>query len=425
MSDHSKALVPIDSWAYCAPELLAVGRVIDVGQLAEALVYYDQVLVSVETPAQFAALCDWFICQERFDTLLALFRDGTLQVYEYSFAIAPVMMDGRYVLWNLQDECQKQPDTFEQRFLYHPDIERVIKKANQRKRLYEALRGRVIEAKADDFGEAVQEARADGANANRNALIVQAFIDELYRFKSLGRPPTVTCSVVTIRKDLHAVTYNQDFAKIRKILGDQLTWHDGSPIAGGAACNRLILSAARLGCDLYLARPMSSLAGDKLYESAAAIKKTGDVIESLEASVEFPDVRALVNDGRLDLDAVLDLRSRSERFRKWLQSEADRDRDALIAYHNEVAKDAGFKAVGVRALRMFGFVGPGALAGAVGGAFAGATAGIIGGVLGGVVSYTADIGAKMAASWRPVVFGEWMKSRVAKLDAGRSGRAGD
>src|SRR5258706_14355631 len=90
MSDHSRVLVPIETWCYNAPELASRGITVDLGQLAEALIYYEQVLLNVTTQPQLAAVLEWFIRQDRFNEFLALCRDGTLQIYEYSFATAPI-----------------------------------------------------------------------------------------------------------------------------------------------------------------------------------------------------------------------------------------------------------------------------------------------------------------------------------------------
>jgi len=164
---------------------------------------------------------------------------------------------------------------------------------------------------------------------------------------------------------------------------------------------------------------MSTLVGDKLFESTRSIHKSTDVIESLKVSVEFPDVRFLVNEGRLDFNDVMLLRKQAKKFRSWLQTEAERDRDAIIAYHHEVAKESRLTSLGRKTLDMFGFVGGGAIGGAVGATMAGTPGAAIGGAVGGAISYFADVAGKIGSDWRPVVFGEWMKERISQLDKGR------
>lgn len=72
-SDHSRTFVPIESWCFASPELLSRGISIDIGLLAEALIYYDQVIFNVANQTQFASVLEWFIRQNRYDDLLALF----------------------------------------------------------------------------------------------------------------------------------------------------------------------------------------------------------------------------------------------------------------------------------------------------------------------------------------------------------------
>lgn len=421
LSNHSRALVPIESWSFNAPDLAARGIPVDLGHLAESLIYYDQVLFTTANQPQFARVISWFKDQGQFDTFLSLVSDGTLGFYEYSFASAPIYdpQADRYMIVNIQDQAQIEPNSFEERFLYHQDVENVVQKGRQRKKLYEAFRGHVIEAKADSFAQSIEEARKDFADAERNALTIQAFIDEFYIVKKLGPPPKIACVVVENADKSHTVTVNVDYQKIAALGGQRLIWDKGTSLAGSANSHRFLQSASMLGCDLYLAQPMSRLVGDKLYESARAVNKPGEIIETLKSEIEFPNVRTLVNDGRLSIEGVLELRKRAKRFRDWLQYEGDRDRDALIAYHHEVTKESGMTAAGKKALNLFGFVGGPTVGAVVGEAFGGPPGAVVGAAAGGAVSWIADIGSKIGGNWRPVVFGDWYRDRIAELDLAR------
>ena len=57
--------------------------------------------------------------------------------------------------------------------------------------------------------------------------------------------------------------------------------------------------------------------------------------------MEFPDIRKEVNDGNLDAASIIEIRGNATQFRTWLQSESVKDRDAIIYYHQEVAKRSG------------------------------------------------------------------------------------
>ncbi|HWP93383.1 MAG TPA: hypothetical protein VNN20_14410 [Thermodesulfobacteriota bacterium] len=80
MSDHTTALVPLESWCYNSPELRASGKSIDVGLLVEALIYYDRVIVNVGNQPQFAELLNWFIAQKKYNDFLALVNDGVIRI---------------------------------------------------------------------------------------------------------------------------------------------------------------------------------------------------------------------------------------------------------------------------------------------------------------------------------------------------------
>ncbi|MFQ5568291.1 MAG: hypothetical protein ACE5G0_01365 [Rhodothermales bacterium] len=151
---------------------------------------------------------------------------------------------------------------------------------------------------------------------------------------------------------------------------------------------------------------MSVLVGNKLYEGSR-VAKLGQTIESLESIVEFPDVRSLVGRGDLTWSDVLRIRRKAVKFRRWLQQESDRDRDAIIAYHHEVAKESNLLRASRKGLSIFGVLG-GAAAGAV-------LSGPLGAVVGAGGGYLLDLAAKIGSEWKPVVFGNWMKKRIEKI----------
>ncbi len=189
MSDHTTAIVPISTWCFNSPDVRADGRSVDIGLFAEALIYYDCVAVNVSSQPQFAEFLRWFLDTGCFDDLLALLREGAVKIYDYSFATLAIEKEGVYSLINIQDQVQAEPGTFEQRVLYHQAVESTLPNARLRERLYKAVRGNVIEAKAADFSKAVENAREDLRDPRRTGLIIQSYVDELYRFRKLGQPP--------------------------------------------------------------------------------------------------------------------------------------------------------------------------------------------------------------------------------------------
>ena len=416
MSNHTTALVPIEAWCFNSPEVRYKGKHIDVGLFAESLIYYDRILLSVGNPSQFAELIKWLIENDNYQQFIDLLNEGIVKLYDFAFLTTAINKNGVFSVWNMQGPIQAQPDTFEQRYLYTKKIESCIKKARHRVHLYDAIRGNVIEVKADAFGSAVENAKADHVNAQRNALILQAFIDELYHFRKLGKPPTIEAKTISSPdKTKHKITWNIDFKYISEISGKNLNFHDAVPLIGGANSNKLLLAASDLKCDIYLGQPMSSLIGDKLYESSHTIVKSGNVMEILKEKVDFPDLRYFVNENELSLKEVLKIRKKARRFREWLQVESDRDRDAIIAYHHEVAKESGLINYSRKAINLFGVLGGGAAGSFLGSSISGPAGATIGGIAGSGVGYLAGIASKLGSDWKPVIFGNWAKDRIEKL----------
>ena len=415
MSDHSAALVPLEAWSYSSPDVCLQDRSIDIGLLAEALIYYDKVIVNVANQPQFAELLGWFNQQDEFSTLLGLFADETVQIYDYAFATTAVRLPGgAYDLLNIQDEIQAEPNTFERRFLYHADVGEVLNNVRQKKQLYMALRDRVIEVKATDFGAGVAAAKEDLFDPRRCSLVLQAFLDDLYSIRGLAEVPQVAATVEQVEGGLRTIHWGIDLDALAGLSG-KLRFHGGTPLTAAAVSNRFLWSAANLGCDLYLGSPISCLIGDKLYESSIRADKTRGLIQELEARVEFPSIRRLVNEGKLDVKDIMRIRDNASRFRNWLQQEAERDRDAIIAYHLEVAKESGLEGAGRKTLRLFGSVSGAAAGGIVGTAVGGVPGTVAGAAVGGAVGFVSDVASKFGSGWRPVVFGNWLRERIEKV----------
>jgi hypothetical protein len=176
--------------------------------------------------------------------------------------------------------------------------------------------------------------------------------------------------------------------------------------------------------DLYLGSPISSLAGDKLYECAKAVRLE-KIIDELKAEVAFPDIRALVNTGVLPFSEVLQCRKRSGNFRRWLQDESERDRSALVAYHDEFGQNSGLARAGRKALQLFGIFFAGSAAQAITSSLDASlsnadpiskvtfTAGGAGAAA--LLAYAFQIGTAFR-EWKPVVFGKWLSDRIKRIE---------
>lgn len=402
-----------------SPALRAAGREIDVGLLAESLIYYDRILLNFANQPQLAALLRWTKQENAYEDFLSLVMDGSVLIYEYSFISAPVLRDDRYVFLNIVTPIQATPDSFKQRYLDHADVRAVAPESEEHWRLCRAFRDRVIEVKADQYGAAIENARAEHVDPRRAALIMQAFVDEVFDYRNLGAPPQVEVRVIPGSDQSVDVVYNVDFNDLSSRAGEALNFGPATPLQASVISNRLTWSAATEQCDLYLPSPISSLVADKMYEAVRTTNGTKDIINQLKVDVEFPDVRRLVNASRLPFKEVLRIRKKADRFRHWLQNEAGRDRDAIIAYHHEVAKESGLLGLGRKSLNLLGILGGAALGGALGAATSDPVKAAVGGAAGSAAGFLANLGSRIGAEWKPVVFGNWMKDRIERFLASR------
>lgn len=434
MSDHSLAFVPLGAGYHQSTDVFARGRPIDTGLLAEALIYYDRVLINVDNPVQFSQLISWLIQQGlSVPNIIALFRDRVFGIYDFAFTTNPYVdfhpPDGIQIhgLYNFQDATMQQPNSFFKRYIEFEPLRECFENREQFEEFVAALEGRVIEVKADEIGaEAINNAYQDFLNPKRSALMAQQLVNEIYRIKRLGKPPKISVEVKDLGEGEFSVNCSVPLNRLPAVeVETNIKAAETIPLSTAAQANKYLWASNRTKCDLYLARPISALVGDKLFEAEeTAVKskiKTQNVIEELELRVEFPDLRRHVNLDKIDFNRVLDIRKKAKKFRQWLQSEGDRDRDAIIAYHREVAKESGFSNIARRGLRLFGVLGGAAIGATIGADPAiGAAVGVVGGavVQAGAeesVKYLFDLSASVGAEWRPVVFGDWYSGKIAVL----------
>lgn len=426
-TDHGLALVPLGSGYHQSTDVFARGRSVDTGLLAEALIYYDRLLITVDNSDRFADLIGWLIQQGlRAADLIEMFRDGTLCVYSFAFTTNPYVEfreDGAVQIHQLLNVVN-QNSSFEQ-FLSSEKLKSCFPDTAQFNEFCRALEGRIIEVTAEDIGaEAIDNAWRNFLNPERNALIAQQLVNEIYRIRRLGKAPKVSVNI-RASDGGHEIRWNIPLHRLPAVETEtNIAAAATLPLSIAAEANKYLWTARRSKCDLYLAKPVSVAVGDKLFEAVDMESSSGtkirNVIEELEIKVEFPDVRRLVNDDRINFDQVAIIRKKAQKFRGWLQTEAERDRDAIIAYHSEVAKESGFAGMARRGLKLFGFVGGTILGGAIshdpGGSAIGGIAGHLAqkGVAKGV-EYLFDLGANLGADWKPVCFGEWHKRKIEKL----------
>jgi hypothetical protein len=410
---HDRVLVPIEVWEYNSPGLIG-RRSADLGLVAEALIYYDQVSVNPGTERQLDELVRWFVSAGRFNDLLALLEDGSLHIIHYSVTAA-VSHDGIYNIWNIQDQEQATGPDFMSRIAYRLRLEDILN-TKRRARLFRALQPVVTELKANDFEVPVVDARAALQDPARDDLLIQAVFDEVYREYGVDAP-VINCSVTSAANEQFTITANVDFNVLKEMTGGRVNFRPDLPIIGEAQSNRLLWTASEQDLDLYCGDVMGTVIGNKMETVDLQLSSHQGLVENLELQVDFPDIRAGVNSGQLDLGLVLEARKRGARFRQWLQREAERDRDALVAYHNEVAEASGLRQGVARALRLFGYVGPIA-AGSVAVVAPSVETGLLTVAAGGSSPFVVGLANRVAADWRPVVFGNWLRRKARGSQVG-------
>lgn len=413
MSDHTTTLVPLDTWHYMSPGLYYKGKSVDMGLFAEALIYYDRVLLIPSNPFCFADFISWFEEQNRLGDLIALLEDGTIEFYYYSFLTSLLKKEGGVEIKTFQVQKADQSSVFLEQCVCPPNLSHNWPNTKQKSELYQAIAGHFSEVKAQDFEHAIRNALTDYNEPERCALLLQALFDEIHTFVGLRKSPEVKAKVIK-HEDQLRVSWNIDFDSVNQIMGEDLRLEPALPLLAATRCNQFLWSAAQLKCDLFLQAPISSIAGDKLYESSQNLIKTKDVIEQLEAKVEFPDIRNFVNSDQIDLKEVLEWRKKGRRFRKWLQDESDRDRDAILAYHFEAAKESGWTRGQRKTLAILGVLAGAGASAAVGDMVAGVPGAILAAAAEGGLVYLFDLASKFQGDWKPVVFGNWAQDRIRK-----------
>lgn len=461
MSNHQAALVPLGTGLFQSPGLLAKGRRADTGIFAEALLYYDTVYVHVDNPEQFAAFIGLLIQQGMsFRNLNRLVKDGVLRFVRTTW-VMPFMGTGHpdiiTSLYQIQESGCEESDYFFKRFVefenvknaFYSSIGTLDSKALEEFRRSAKESAIVLSSNEVDDG-VITNAYDDCLNPDRYALIARALYQELYKVGGLGKLPRLQATI----RELNSSNIDEIARAGSTILGrekdsgvvsvyelalsphiDAIPSPENSenrstfphvPVVLAGVSNLYINAAARLGADLFLPEPISRVVGNKLYEitevEIARPNKISNIIEGLEAKVEFPDLQKMVNEDRVDFEKVLEIRDKAQKFRTWLQSESDRDRDAIIAYHTETAKAAGFAGISKRALKIFGVISSLGVSLGVEAALGSdhlvakeiaKNAGVK--LVESVFNYGSN---KIGQDWKPVCFGNWYKAEIQRvLDA--------
>lgn len=406
MSSES-AFVYGEAWTYHSPDAADKRLATDIGLVAEALIFYDRVYFGHTADAHFCNVVAWFKSQGVINDFLDLLAEGVLVPYFYAFQSLPAENNGIIRMYNIQDEAARDTPVFAPRVLDTGLLDSIVRRRYLRNQIKTAAVDAHHEIKADDFGAAIRNAEADYYDAGRCTSLLQHAVDVLYRDLGYAAPPTMKVDIEQGQGGMYAIKWNVDFDEWNKHLDPPVQFHKATPLSGAVLGVKSIWSAASLDCDLYLGAPVAAYVAEKLEEGSRKAK-TKAIIQELKLDVAFPDVRRLVNEGKMNLTQVLDLRRRAKDFRRWLRAESDFDRSAVHSYLGQLATEAGWKRGVRKVLSVSGMLG-GSAAGA---ALAGPLGAVGGAFAGSALQYVVDLAAKFDGGWKPLAFGQFIETTM-------------
>ena len=196
MSDHTRTLIPIGTGAYSSPDLLDVGKQIDVGLLAESLLYYESIVIDVTAAQQLEDLLTWFDRQAKAPDLIALIRDGTLTFSGYDFLVQPfntfvARRQTKRVTAAMTVDQERKSICYAYDYIMSSAVNTIISNEQYVKDLQSAISHSFSVKTASDYNSANNHAMIDYNDPKRFVLVLQAFVDKLYDIRNLRDPPRV------------------------------------------------------------------------------------------------------------------------------------------------------------------------------------------------------------------------------------------
>jgi hypothetical protein len=240
---NSDSFVQLEPWFYQSPRLLKTGRKIDMGLLAEAMIYYESVYFGHTTDEQFARVAAWFKGYGAIGDFVSLMNDRVLIPYFYAFYTLPAEKNNIWSVYNIQDEEAAAKPVFNSRILHSHRLAGLIKKRTTIRDVETAAMVHHVEVKAETFGPGLANAKSDYEDEQRCAFLLQIVVDDLYRDLGLIKPPVIEAKIVRHDHGLQTIAWNFDFGLFRKKLGPDLSFHRGTPLAGAAYGAKMLWSA--------------------------------------------------------------------------------------------------------------------------------------------------------------------------------------
>lgn len=393
----------------------------DFGPLMEALIYYDRVLISMPNPVLFSQLVNAFYRSGELNTLIGMLGQRSIVPYYYKYIVGSMESEGWMFGLRLL-KLSSRPTDFGTAVLEHKALEAIDAPTSVLDEVRVAAASCVIEEDIQDAGYAFTNANEDFFAVSRCRRHLHQSIRADPRFAKLGDISGIDVTSAQAMTDSGGLVYRIRWVVPEPLLAELKVRELSLPkpmglLATVGTCVQQVNSAGRCRTDIWPEERFAYLVEEKLKDVAKRTVRVKSVVETLVEEVEFPSISNLYASQRLSITDVLRIRQRAQRFRGWLQSQGERDVNALIAYHNEVAEESRLTNVARKAIRVAGVVG-GAFAGAAINEVAGKPVGPMmaastGAVVSDGVKFLLMAASQIDDGWRPFVFGQWMKNFVA------------
>jgi hypothetical protein len=406
-------LVPLNTWFGSSPDLMRRGIKTDLGALAEALIYYDQMFVRVENQEQFYALFNWFKESAGVEKLLNLMNHGELSFYHHNFLSPPVYRrdSDSYDFINIQEEPKDRLDSF-RRHIVGGEMDRFFPTRRKLKSFWNTVKsGAVTVVDADVFGIEIEKAR-ELLEPNVMQSMIVHLMESLHKAGFIDEIPDVKVWAEDLSSGGRRYHFdNLDFNLWKEKFGKEFNFGKHIPLAIASNTNRLLWSAANLQADLYTGSPTYEFLCDTLEETVKHFRETKRVLKRFEIDLEFPDIRSSVNQGLITASQVLRIREEAAaKFRTWLHKVADMERDEIVAYYNDFFSNLNLTERSTKYLKLAILVAVPSGSAAIGAQLSDPASAAIGTAVSTILSKM--LYEKIAGGWTPKVFGNTLKRIV-------------
>lgn len=404
--------VPLNCWAFQSPDEDEAGHKANLGALAEALLYYERVWLELSSPEQLAWLISRLAASGSLSDFCSAVSDGEVSFFVRNFFLLPATgRGGTTRLWYVSDP--RNDDHYFSRDVLRSEV---VREAFPAPRVFRefarAAESSVVLAGSVAFQGAIDAAHLSLQDPRRVQQLGQHLADWHFRRKFGREAPLLKCGLVRTSPAAYNLEWSPSIESLESALGYELTGlRRHLPMSAMGEVHHLARTASILDSDIWGPPVMGGAVNDWLTEVSDPVSGSASTLE-VRRVLGLPDIARSVNSGQIPLATVLRWRTRSQKFRTWLQTIDPADVDELAA----AIDDGAANLPATKAQRV-------AVDYALHSAAAAATYGIVetlapgagigAGVLAAVASKSfGDAGVltgRLVAGWSPTVFSRWLR----------------